>query len=301
MQCAENLSIHKWLHGALMSERLPWFRFSPSDWLAGTAGMKAVEIAVYITLIALMYDRGSPLPVSEKHEKQMARRCGTSLPVFKSALSELVETGKILTVDGNLWNDRVDREMQYRETKSESGRKGAVSRWSEKDKKNKGRSDATALPPHSDRNAIRDKDTEEDKNYSSSSTREREPTPREILREILTEETTAAVMKHRQAKRAPLSTALAARGLVKGFLEYPAGPEAAAELMLTSGWTGFKREFWDKRPMAGGQRRMTAAEETGQRLAERIRELQNGGGQPAYSGGEGSDDLWGPQRLPANR
>ena len=280
-----------------MTDKLPWFRFSPSDWLAGTAGMKAVEIAVYITLIALMYDRGSPLPVNEK---QMARRCGTSLQVFKNALNELVETGKILTVDGKLWNDRVDREMQYRETKSESGRKGAVSRWSEKGNKNKGRSDATALPPHSDRNAIRDKDTEEDKNYSSSSTREREPTPREILREFLSEETTAAVMKHRQAKRAPLSTALAARGLVKGFLEYPAGPEAAAELMVTSGWTGFKREFWEKRPMSGGQRRMTAAEETGQRLAERIRGLQNGGG-PAYSGGEGSVDLWAPQRLPSNR
>ena len=37
--------------------KMPWIRFFPSDWLAGTRGMSAVETGVYITLIATMYER----------------------------------------------------------------------------------------------------------------------------------------------------------------------------------------------------------------------------------------------------
>lgn len=69
---------------------------------------------------------------------------------------------------------------------------------------------------------------------------------RHILSEHLDAETVEAVLNHRKSKKAPVSTPLAARGLVKAFLEFPGGPNAAAEMMVTNGWTGFKRDYWDK-------------------------------------------------------
>ena len=278
----------------------PWYRRFPSDFINGTVGLSLEEKGAYSLILDLIYARGGPIPDDARY---ISGVCGCSLRKWAAIRNVLLERGKIEISDGLISNNRaiieVETAAKFSRKLAENGAKGGRKRAENQSSSNK-INDLTEAPlKHHARE--HNNTIQEDKNYSSSSTREREPTPREILREILSEETTAAVMKHRQAKRAPLSTALAARGLVKGFLEYPAGPEAAAELMLTSGWTCFKREFWDKRPMAGGQRRMTAAEETGQRLAERIRELQNGGGQPAYSGGEGSVDLWGPQRLPANR
>ena len=49
-----------------MSE-MPYVRFYMSDWLSATRGMKAAEMGVYFTLLALMYERGEPL--TENHER----------------------------------------------------------------------------------------------------------------------------------------------------------------------------------------------------------------------------------------
>lgn len=108
-----------------MSE-VPWIRFFPSDWLAGTRGLSASETGVYITLIATMYERGHPLP--EDHGR-LARLCGASNSSFKSALEALTVGGKILRVEGGLWNERVGKEGQHRAEKSEAARAAASYRW----------------------------------------------------------------------------------------------------------------------------------------------------------------------------
>jgi hypothetical protein len=113
--------------------------------------------------------------------------------------------------------------------------------------------------------------------------RRREPTPLEILSEALGEETAKAVMAHRKAKRAAINTPLAARGLVKGFREYPGGVQAAAEMMVTNGWTGFKREYWDKGPR-GSPRNESVLDRRSRELRERI-ENEHGIGREGSSGG----------------
>lgn len=96
--------------------------------------------------------------------------------------------------------------------------------------------------------------------------------PIEILMTVLDEETAKAVIQHRKAKKAPLGTALAARGLVKAFGEFPGGPQAAAEMMVTNGWTGFKRDYWDKGAARAGPHRQSSlaalTEQFRQELAE---------------------------------
>jgi len=129
---------------------MPWVRFFPSDWLAGTRGMSAAETGIYITLIATMYEKGAP--IAEDHAR-LARLCGASNAVFKKALETLIDDRKIQRVDGGLWNDRVGRESEIRSEKSEVGSRAANARWGNKRNKNNVAADANALPEQSERNA----------------------------------------------------------------------------------------------------------------------------------------------------
>lgn len=78
---------------------LPWVRFFPSDWLAGTRGMSAAETGIYITLVATMYERREPVP---EHHERLARLCGTTVAAFARALDSLVAEGKVIRSEEGL-------------------------------------------------------------------------------------------------------------------------------------------------------------------------------------------------------
>lgn len=122
---------------------LPWVRFFPSDWLAGTRGMSAAETGIYITLIATMYERGEPIP---EDRARLSRLCGASASAFGKALDALIDDGKIQRCEGGLWNERVSRESKLCSEKSEVAARNANARWSKNTNKNNGSVDATALP-----------------------------------------------------------------------------------------------------------------------------------------------------------
>lgn len=105
---------------------LPWVRFYPSDWLAGTRGLSAAETGVYITLISMMYESGRPLP--EDHPN-LARLCGLTAPRFVAALEVLVRRGKIDRMAEGLWNKRVDQEQDKRQKKQLTSAAAANERW----------------------------------------------------------------------------------------------------------------------------------------------------------------------------
>lgn len=264
----------------------PWIKFYPSDWLTGTRGLSAAEIGVYITLIAMMYERGEAIAFDVP---RLARACGIPAASFTRILDELIFTGKVSSDGATLFNARVQSELVTRQLASVTAANSARARWG-KDKQNQSKPDADAKPEPSSRDARQKSDTRYQKEHpTGDSAKAREPTPREILLSVLDEETADAVIKHRKGKRAALSTPLAARGLVKAFSEYPGGSRAAAEMMVTNGWTGFKREYWDRSLPRGslgvGE---TAIEKAKRELAERIRNEhgigREGGGNPTDAG-----------------
>ena len=106
--------------------RSPFIPFYPSDWLAGTRGLTAAETGIYITLIAMMYEREAPL---EADYKRLARLCGATVPSFMAALDSLVSEAKITVTNGALWNARVQVELGKRSEKRESARDSAKARW----------------------------------------------------------------------------------------------------------------------------------------------------------------------------
>ncbi|GGD31056.1 YdaU family protein [Aureimonas glaciei] len=135
---------------------LPWVRFFPSDWLAGSRGMSAAETGVYISLIAMMYERGEPLV--EEHSR-LSRLCGASNSQFQKALESLVRDGNILRVDGGLWNGRVEKEQVYRSEKSQVGKQAAEKRWQKPQQKQRA-ANADAMPKQCQGNANQKPDPE---------------------------------------------------------------------------------------------------------------------------------------------
>lgn len=108
-------------------------RFYPSDWLAGTRGMTAAETGVYITMIAMMYERGGPIRHDDK--AKLARLCGTSASTFKTILDSLISDGKITVSDAGISNRRVEAEIENVMAKSKVARGKAEARWTKNTEK----------------------------------------------------------------------------------------------------------------------------------------------------------------------
>lgn len=117
----------------MSTAKQPYVRFFVSDWLGGTRGLKANEIGIYITLLALMYDRESPLP---EDPRRLARQCGCTPKTFSQALEVLIEEGKIDRLKDGLWNKRVEKEFDWRAKKSEDASEAAKSRWEKTNQNN---------------------------------------------------------------------------------------------------------------------------------------------------------------------
>jgi uncharacterized protein YdaU (DUF1376 family) len=100
----------------------PWFRFFPSDWLAGTAALSAAERGVYITLLASMYDEGGAV---ERSDERLARRCGLPKFGFVRALEALIDLGKITEENGCLTNSRAKTELTERDSRIGHCKEGA--------------------------------------------------------------------------------------------------------------------------------------------------------------------------------
>ena len=120
--------------------------FYPSNWLSGTRGLSAEETGVYITLISRMYEMAGPI---ERDDKRLSRLCGTKSKIgFVKALNYLISEGKIIEVDGGLFNEKVEKVIQKLTNKSSKAKAAAQSRWDRKGNKNKGSEDAYASPKH---------------------------------------------------------------------------------------------------------------------------------------------------------
>lgn len=143
----------------------PFFQFYPSDWLAGTRGLTAAETGIYITLIAMMYEREAPLSMDNA---RLARLCGSTASAFEKAVSSLIEQGKIINTDGGFWNARVAIEIEKRSEKRKVAATSANKRWG-KNEQNQQAPDANASNSQcqADANQIPDTRVKEEANASS--------------------------------------------------------------------------------------------------------------------------------------
>ncbi len=150
---------------------MPWFKFYASDFLAGVAGLSAAERGVLITILALIYEAGDPVP---SNERRLARICGLPPAGFRKAFAALIEQGKLVVDADTITNRRAEKEIMERHQRSQKARSSANQRWTtevEKVVEYEEPSDAIACQSQCDPNAMpetRDQKPEKDRNRSSA-------------------------------------------------------------------------------------------------------------------------------------
>lgn len=141
-----------------------WAKFYPSDWLAGTRELSLEESGLYITLIAMMYERGGPvdLPVD-----RLARLCGTRPSTLKKILAGLIDAGKLVETEHGLSNARAEKEIKNREFKSASARRSVSKRW-EKDEEKQPSADTNVSETYYETDTTRNQIPETRKNNKNN-------------------------------------------------------------------------------------------------------------------------------------
>ncbi len=108
--------------------------FSPDEWLAGAARLKADQRGCYITLIMMIYSNGEPIL---DDDKELSHICNLTVEKYRSIRKILIEKGKIyITADGRLSNRRCETELEKarnrtekaRENGEKGGKKSGISR-----------------------------------------------------------------------------------------------------------------------------------------------------------------------------
>lgn len=110
----------------MKTHKLPYIKWYSSDFLAGIRGLSATQIGIYVILINEMYERCEPLPLNYK---RLAWQCNCTKQTLEKALDVLMEEGKIIIINGCLWNNRVEKEFKDRKKRSAAGKGNANTRW----------------------------------------------------------------------------------------------------------------------------------------------------------------------------
>lgn len=118
-----------------------WIKFFPSDWLNGTIGLSGLEKGVYITLLALIYDRGGPIP---NNPRLLARRCDVTPSQFSAAIKTLVEEGKLTVSAAEIFNKKAEKIILDAESRISKARKGGLAKAGKKDEENQSQNSAQA-------------------------------------------------------------------------------------------------------------------------------------------------------------
>ena len=125
---------------------ITYFPMYPSDWRAGTSELSATEKGVYISLICKMYEVAGSI---KRDDERLMRTCGCkSKTAFVKALTALIDQGKIECENGELSNERVQKEIKKLIQRSTQAKRAAELKWSQKSRKNKGQGDADASLEH---------------------------------------------------------------------------------------------------------------------------------------------------------
>jgi len=88
-----------------------WFKFFPSDFLAGVRSLTPIEITAYIVVLCELYDNEG---WARRDDEHFARACLIRKTDLTRAMDALIAKGKLTCEDGILTNKRVSEEIGKR-------------------------------------------------------------------------------------------------------------------------------------------------------------------------------------------
>lgn len=96
--------------------RHSYVSFYPSDWIAGTARMGAMQRLVYMEICIHNWDRAEPCPAAQL--PLMFHDVGD----WKVTVEALVAAGKLMSDDRGYWSERALAEAEKRRKSRKGGR-----------------------------------------------------------------------------------------------------------------------------------------------------------------------------------
>ncbi len=92
----------------IKADRTPFLKFYTDDWLAGTIGLSFEEKGFYLEVLIRMWDRKDGLP---DDDKWLAASLQCNPRTVRKIRASLMAAGKLRSVNGQLVNDRMMREI----------------------------------------------------------------------------------------------------------------------------------------------------------------------------------------------
>ncbi|KNY18259.1 hypothetical protein AKG11_03770 [Shinella sp. SUS2] len=124
-----------------MTGEVSWFKFHSRDWLAKTGGLAPSDKGILTDLLAIMHERGEPVPFNEKI---LSARCRATPKTFKKAVETLIEAGLIHLEEGMIWSGTMQDQIEFERKNSLSRKTAAEKRW-KKIKQNQSSVDTDAM------------------------------------------------------------------------------------------------------------------------------------------------------------
>lgn len=221
--------------------------------------MTAAQMGVYITLIALMYERAGPIQCDDT--ARLARLCGTSASAFALLLDSLISDGKITREGNTISNHRAMLEIENVMAKSKVARDKAEARWTKKQTKSIDASccgNAVAMlanSQESDISSLRSDILRNSADHDENPKPEKPSRKPAIARpENVPEGLWNDFVAHRKAKRAPI-TQTVLDGFAREARTAGVTLQDAIRLSVERNWQGFKAEWMnDRKPQQAPQK-----------------------------------------------
>lgn len=210
---------------------LPYYKAYPRDFIEGTIGMPFELKAAYRLVLDLIYMQGGNLPDDARY---ISGLLGCTLRKWNSLRGELIAMGKIEINGEFLTNKRAVIEL-------ETTRKFTEKQAENRSKPNK--NNGLKSPPCDQT----DTDTDNTSSLRSDVKAQapEKPSVKSELMNVVDEDHAQAVIEHRKAIKKPMT--VRAAQLLAGKFAKCQNPNAAVDMMISSGWQGFEPEWLENR------------------------------------------------------
>lgn len=210
---------------------LPYYKAYPRDFIEGTIGMPFELKAAYRLVLDLIYMQGGNLPDDARY---ISGLLGCTLRKWNSLRGELIAMGKIEINGEFLTNKRAVIEL-------ETTRKFTEKQAENRSKPNK--NNGLKSPPCDQT----DTDTDNTSSLRSDVKAQapEKPSVKSELMKVVDEDHAQAVIEHRKAIKKPMT--VRAAQLLAGKFAKCQNPNAAVDMMISSGWQGFEPEWLENR------------------------------------------------------
>ncbi|NYD82086.1 uncharacterized protein YdaU (DUF1376 family) [Ochrobactrum intermedium] len=220
-------------------DRIPYFDFYPSDFMHGVRGLSAQEVGVYMMMLCRIYEENGPV---EFHVMRLSTYCGMRESTFVKTVEKLIKLGKLQLVEGKITNHRAEAEISSRANKLKNNSKaGKASAEKRQQKQRLASTDVQQPFNHTDT----DTDITSSLRSDVKAQAPEKPSVKSELMKVVDEDHAQAVIEHRKAIKKPMT--VRAAQLLAGKFAKCQNPNAAVDMMISSGWQGFEPEWLENR------------------------------------------------------